>query len=946
MLPASHALFHRDLLSVIPEKRIYTDPLRTLAYGTDASFYRLTPKIVVDALTEGEIIEILRLARRHKTPVTFRAAGTSLSGQGVTDSVLVRLGYGWRGHRINGDAGEIALQPGIIGVEANNLLAPLGRKIGPDPASIDSCMIGGIAANNASGMCCGVADNSYKTLVSARIILADGTLLDTGDYASRTAFAKSHKHILDGLVALRNRVLADTPLAERIRAKFKIKNTTGYSINALVDFDDPFEILQHLMIGSEGTLGFIAEVTYKTVHEHAFKASSLMLFVSLEEACRAAIVLRDAPVSSAELMDRASLRSVEGQPGIPETIASLDGNVCSLLVETRAANKADLDAQIARIAAVVADMRLVEPVTFTDVEKEYAALWKIRKGILPSVGAVRAPGETCIIEDVAVPLEHLASAAADVQELFGKYGYTEGVIFGHARDGNLHFVFNQDFDDPEKIARYADFMDEVCEGITRKYDGSLKAEHGTGRNMAPFVEMEWGKTAHGLMRDIKTLLDPETLLNPGVVLNDNPKAHVTNLKPLTPAHDLIDACSECGFCEATCPSRRLTLSPRQRISSWREITRLNDPAQRDALLAAMEKSYTYQGKDTCAADGLCALRCPAGINTGTFIKHLREKGNGVVANRAARLVASHFRGTCLGVSVLLASVNAAHRLLGTKFIQRGSDALRIISFRASPAWNKAMPTGVLRLPKPVAGPGVGTGKTPLPGGQVVYFPSCIARNMGPDLASTDRRSEVRIAVELLARAGYTVIYPDNVENLCCGMAFSSKGFTEEAEARAKELNEALLRATDNGRIPVLSETSPCLLHMRETLDARLKLYEPVQFALEYLVPALQFRKLPKKVAIHVTCSSRKMGLGQHLADLAALCAETVVIPERTECCGWAGDRGFTHPELNESALTDLRLQVSGCDAGYSTSRTCQIGLTLHGGIPYMSILALVDEATS
>ena len=218
--------------------------------------------------------------------------------------------------------------------------------------------------------------------------------------------------------------------------------------------------------------------------------------------------------------------------------------------------------------------------------------------------------------------------------------------------------------------------------------------------------------------------------------------------------------------------------------------------------------------------------------------------------------------------------------------------------------------------------------------------------MGPDLASTDRRSEVRIAVDLLARAGYTVIYPDNVEKLCCGMAFSSKGFTEEAEARARELNEALLKATDNGRIPVLSETSPCLLHMRETLDARLKLYEPVQFALEYLAPVLQFRKLPKKVAIHVTCSSRKMGLGQQLADLAALCAETVVAPEHTECCGWAGDRGFTHPELNESALTDLRLQVSGCDAGYSTSRTCQIGLTLHGGIPYMSILALVDEATS
>lgn len=940
MLPAAYAALHDDLLAFIPEGRIYTDPLRTLAYGTDASFYRLTPKIVVDALAEDEVIKIVRLAARHKTPVTFRAAGTSLSGQGVTDSVLVRLGYGWRGHRISEDAAKISLQPGIIGADANKLLAPLGRKIGPDPASIDSCMIGGIAANNASGMCCGVADNSYKTLLSARLILADGTLLDTADAASKAAFRKSHAHILEGLASLRGKVLADKELADRIRRKFKIKNTTGYSINALVDFEDPFEMLQHLMIGSEGTLGFIAEVTYRTVEEHAFKASSLMLFSSIPEACRAAIALQRTPVSSSELMDRASLRSVEGQPGIPEHIAALGSDVCSLLVETRAAAKKDLDKQIAAIIKAVAGLDLVQPVAFTDVEKEYAALWKIRKGILPSVGAVRVPGQTSIIEDVAVPIGSLAAAALDIQKLFEKYNYTEGVIFGHARDGNLHFCFNQDFEDEKEVARYTAFMDDICECIATQYEGSLKAEHGTGRNMAPFVELEWGKAAYALMREVKTLLDPATLLNPGVILNENPQAHVTSLKPLTPAHDLIDACTECGFCEATCPSRRLSLTPRQRISSWREIIRLTDPMQKDTLLKAMEKSYTYQGKDTCAADGLCSLRCPAQINTGSFIKHLRSEQNSPLAKKTAAVIGNHFRGACLGASVLLSAANAAHKLLGAKFMQKGADALRIVSCRTSPAWNKAMPSGVFALPSLKREQRQNPEKT------VVYFPSCISRNMGPALDSTDRRSEVQIAVDVLSRAGYTVIFPEGVESLCCGMAFASKGFTEEAAAREKELGNALLKATDNGRFPVLSETSPCLAHMRETLDPRLKLYEPIAFALEFLVPALNIRKLPKKVALHATCSTRKMGLTDDLVKLASLCAETIVAPEHTECCGWAGDRGFTHPELNEAALHDLRLQVSGCDAGYSTSRTCQIGLTLHGGIPYMPILALVDEASS
>ena len=939
MASKRYAAFHDALRAFIPKDRIYTDPLRTLAYGTDASVYRLTPAIVVDVHTEGEVIILLHLARKHGVSVTFRAAGTSLSGQGVTDSVLVRLGYGWRGYRISEDGGAVSLQPGMIGGHANTLLAPLGRKIGPDPASIDSCMIGGIAANNASGMCCGVADNSYKTLLSARIILADGTLLDTGNAASRQSFAASHAHILNGLVALRQKVLADTELAERIRHKYKIKNTTGYSLNALVDFDDPVEILEHLMIGSEGTLGFIAEVTYRTVCDHPFKATSLMLFSSIQEACRAAIALQSAPISSSELMDRASLRSVEGQKGIPPYIAGLGSEVCSLLVETRAANKDDLETQIKAVVHAVKGLDLVQPVSFTALEKENAALWNIRKGILPSVSAVRVPGETSLIEDVAVPIERLAAAALDIQELFVKYGYSEGVLFGHARDGNLHFCFNQNFEDEKEIARYAAFMDDICECIAVKYDGSLKAEHGTGRNMAPFVELEWGKTAYGLMREIKALLDPQGLLNPGVILNDDPKAHVTALKPLTPAHALIDACSECGFCESTCPSKRLSLTPRQRISSWREIMRLSDPAKKSKLLAAMKKTYTYQGKDTCAADGLCALRCPAQINTGLFIKHLREGGNGLLAKATATFIGKHFRGVRRGASVLLSSVNAAHTLLGATVLQKGSATLRLVSFGTTPVWNKAMPTGASTLLSSPKASAVSE-KT------VVYFPSCISRTMGPSLDSIDRRSEVQITMDVLARAGFSVIFPKDIDSLCCGMSFASKGFAEEAEARAKELDKALLAATDNGRIPVLSETSPCLAHMREVLDPRLMLFEPIQFALEYLVPALNLRRLSKRVAIHATCSTRKMGLAEQLVALASLCAETVVSPTQTECCGWAGDKGFTHPELNEAALRDLRLQVSGCDAGYSTSRTCQIGLTLHGGIPYMSILALLDEASS
>ena len=938
MLPDSYQQFISAVTDLLGTERVYTDPLRTLAYGTDASVYRLIPKVVVDAETENEVIQILFLAQKLQLPVTFRAAGTSLSGQGVTDSILVRLGRGWRNYRIGSNAETITLQPGIIGAKANSILAEFGKKIGPDPASIDSCKVGGIMANNASGMCCGTSDNSYKTVVATRLILADGTLLDTADAKSRVSFEKTHRHILDGLTALRASVMADEPLAERIRRKFKIKNTTGYSLNALVDYEDPYEILQHLMVGSEGTLGFIAEVTYRTVEEHKYKASALLFFPTVHAACEASITLSSAaPVSAVELLDRASLRSVEGQPGLPDGLEQLDEEVCALLIETRAATAENLQKQMQTVTSMLEKHPTVSPYSFTEDPKEIAMLWGVRKGILPSVGGMRKTGTALLIEDVAVPIEKLADAALDLQALFAKHGYTVAPIFGHARDGNLHFVITQDFSTPSEISRYTAFMDDLCQTITSKYDGSLKAEHGTGRNIAPFVEMEWGTTAFKLMHAIKDLLDPHKILNPGVILNSDTQAHIKNLKPQYPAEESIDKCMECGFCEPVCPSRNISFTPRQRISAWREIQGMKQSGTQSKMLRKMKKDFDYLGNATCATDGLCATRCPVGINTGAFIKGLRHAEAGKAAHATAGFITRHFAGICKTVGMMLTAADFAHRTVGRSVMQNGSCVLRVISFNNSPAWNRALPTGNKALQRPH-----------LQGGskeKVVYFPSCISRTMGPGMEHHDKRSEPEVTIALLLKAGFDVIIPQEVEKLCCGMAFSSKGLKEEAAVMEKSLGDALLAASNQGEYPILSETSPCLLHMKETLDSKLKLYEPVEFTLQFLKDKLTFTKLPKSVAVHATCSVRKMGLTQKLGEVARLCATTVVEPENVDCCGFAGDRGFTHPELNDSALKDLRMQVAACDAGYSTSRTCQVGLSLHGGIPYYSIVFLIDEAT-
>ncbi len=939
MLTGTYKKFHEELKQFIPEKDIITNPLWTLAYGTDASFYRLVPKIVVNVQNEEQVIRLLKCAGRMKLPVTFRAAGTSLSGQSITDSILVRLGQDWHHHQILQQGEKIKLEPGIIGSQANRFLASYGKKIGPDPASIDTAKIGGILANNASGMCCGVAQNSYQTIDSMRIVFLDGSVVDTADVQSKKQFQLDHPEVLDKLTSLHRKVISDSKLKETIEHKFKIKNTTGYSLNALVDFEDPFEIMQHLMIGSEGTLGFISEVVYKTVTEHAHKASALILFPDMKTACQAIPVLKKEEVAAAELMDRASLRSVEDKQGMPEYLKTLDPEVTALLVETRAGSQNNLDRQIKSIIKGLGPFQTIQSVEFTDQPGEFSKLWNIRKGLFPAVGAVRETGTTVIIEDVAFPIEQLASAALDLQELFLKYDYTEAIIFGHALEGNLHFVFTQDFSIDKEINRYRDFMADVVDLVVEQYKGSLKAEHGTGRNMAPFVEKEWGSAAFQLMKEIKALFDPENLLNPGVILNDDREAHLKDLKPLPATNKIVDTCIECGFCEPVCPSKDLSFTPRHRIAGRREISRLERMNSNHEKLQQLIRSYQYPGIDTCATDGLCATRCPVGIDTGKLVKQLRQEANSDFAARVARWTDTRFSTITRTAGVSLSILKLMQKLLGPGILGGASKLARKLSFNKLPAWNKSMPGGVPKIGKPSF-----TGNRDL---RVVYFPSCASRTM--DIGSSGSVSGEALpqtTVSLLNKAGYNVLLPDNLDSLCCGQVYESKGFLELADKKRAELVDYLADVSKDGTLPILFDTSPCLFRVKQETESSFQLYEPLEFVLSFLADRLTFRQLDKTIALHLTCSSRKMGLEDELIRLAMLCADKVVVPEEIYCCGFAGDRGFNFPELNESALVSLADQVKDCDEGYSTSVTCEIGLALHGKIPYRSILYLVDEATS
>jgi D-lactate dehydrogenase len=937
MPPAPYDALKRQLGKLIPGQRLVSDPLRLLAWGSDASFYRLVPKIAVQAESEAEVRHVLECCAEAGVPVTFRAAGTSLSGQALSDSVLVLLGDGWQGMRVVDDGAVIALQPGVIGAAANRRLAPLGRKIGPDPASIDAAMIGGIAANNASGMCCGTAQNSYHTLAGLRVVLADGSVLDTRDAASRAQFAARRPELLSALAELGRSTRADESLAQRIRHKFRLKNTCGYSLNALVDFDDPVDMLSHLMIGSEGTLGFISEISYFTVDEHAHKASALILFDRLETACSAVSLLKHTPVAAVELLDRASLRSVQDKPGMPASLRALPGDGAALLVEIRAETPAALCVKIDAVAAPLAVLDLAAPLRFTTDAAESAALWNVRKGMFPAVGAMRPTGTTVIIEDVAFPVQRLAEATLELQQMLQAHGYREAIIYGHALEGNLHFVFTQDFGSAAEVERYSRFMDAVCRMVVHKYDGSLKAEHGTGRNMAPFVEMEWGAPAFALMQRIKALFDPQGLLNPGVILNPDPKSHLKDLKPLPAADVLVDKCIECGFCEPKCPSRGLTLSPRQRIVGWREIARLDANGAEPQRAAELKTLYDYQGIETCAACGLCATACPVGIETGLLIKALRGRRAGTAAKKVADIAARHYGALTAGVRLGLGAADLMHGLVGTGVMKGTLDGLRKASGGRLPKWSPALARPVRFVPRPTP---------PQRAERIVYFPSCAARNMGPQRGHDGVDMLPSVAERLFQRAGFDVVYPAALAGQCCGQPFESKGLMEAANLKSAELEAALAEASEGGRWPIVFDTSPCTYRMKKFVAGRLAIHDSIEFVHDHVLPRLHITPQPQAVAVHPVCSVRKMGSTDKLTAIAARCSAQVATVDAVQCCGFAGERGFMRPELNEHALRHLKDALpAGCRAGYSSSRTCEIGLSEMAEMPYQSILYLVERCS-
>lgn len=908
--------------------------------AVDASHYLLTPRAVVTPTGIGEVAALLAYANTAGESVTFRSGGTSLSGQASTGDILADTRKHFRSIEVLDHGERVRVGPGATVRQVNTRLARHSRKLGPDPASEIACTIGGVVANNSSGMACGTAQNTYRTIESAVIVLPSGTIVDSAAPDSDERLRAAEPVLWESLGALRARLLDDPTMRDEVERQFSIKNTMGYSLNALIDHDTPVQILTHLMVGSEGTLGFVAEAVFRTVPLHKHAATTLLVFPTLHDATDALVGIVDSGPATVELMDAASLRAARIDPESASTLPAFEiVDHCALLVEYQSATAEELAALAESADQLFATLPLVElPVLSTNPVLR-AALWHIRKGLYATVAGARPSGTTALLEDIAVPIGRLSDTCAGLQRLFEIHGYGDAVIFGHAKDGNIHFLITEDFDDPASVVRYRAFTEDMVD-LVLAAGGTLKAEHGTGKIMAPFVARQYGPDLYAIMRDIKRAFDPAGILNPDTLLTDDADLHLRNLKSTPTVESEVDRCVECGYCEPVCPSKDLTTTPRQRIVVRRAIAEAHTRGD-VALTTELAQAQKYEVVDTCAVDGMCQTACPVLINTGDLVRRLRSETVGTLESAVWNAAGKAWAATTRIASTALSAASAVPApLIGVP----NTVARSALGHDTLPLWSPDLPKGGARRAAGLTG----SPTAPL---SAVYFQACVGTMFGP----AEGGPGVAIAFEsLAAKAGIALVRPDEIGGLCCGTPWKSKGILTGYADMVTRTMDALWQASDHGALPIVCDNSSCseglVLALEKAIGTHpdyhpMGFVDAVDFTAVNILPRIAVTDRLGSIVVHPTCSSTRAGSNPHLLRIVSAVADQALVPDDWGCCAFAGDRGMLHPELTQSATRREAADVAAAefDAYVSCNRTCEIGMTRATGHPYQHVLEVLDR---
>ena len=908
-------------------------------YASDASPYRDIPSVVVAPRDAQDLSKLMLFAREHGRTLTFRASGTSLNGQAMTNDILVDVKTHFGGMEVLDGGKRFRCRPGVVLGDAQAVLRRHGYMLGPDPGSTASAAVGGVVADNAGGMRCTLERDSYHTLHEAVFVLTNGAIVDTRD--GDQAFQAQCPQLHQAIVTLRDRIRADDALVGRLRKKFSIRNTNGLRIDAFLDEDEPVRILMRLLVGSEGILGVFTDLELRTVELPKKKAVTWVVLSELRDAANYVARLMQTGAEACELLVSDVMKQAVGNfAQAPAEWADIDRNVAALLLEVGGADDDEVAQAISRVEDVLQDASLVSELSFQTDPKVQAGMWELRSGLFGLMGEQRRQGTALITEDVCFPPEEIGQAAADLMDLLKRYDYPDAVM-GHAPFGNLHFFLTPNLKNSAEIERYSEFLTDLTELVIDTYDGSMKAEHGTGVNMAPFVRREWGGKIFDLFWEVKHTLDPDAILAPDVKLTRKDDVHLQRFKSFPQIETEINSCVECGFCEPICPSRHVTVTPRQRIVLRREMARQPEGSE---VLEQLRDQYQYDAIDMCAADGTCSIPCPIGIDTGKAMKQLRSTQTTAVERKTASLIAGSYGALEALGRTAVSGVN----LLGPTLSNAVTRAARtLVSPERLPSVPGPMPHRARELPA-----------TQRAGATAIYFPACVNRIFGsPASGAAGALDTPHAIVELGRRCGAPVWIPDDVSGACCGMPFSSKGFNDASKQKATDLLERLWEWSSQGKLPVVIDAASCTHTVVDSMPemlgesdrerfARLRILDSVEWLRDDVVTHLPITHPQGKIAVHPPCSGAHLGNTEALIELSNVCGDAEV-PVGTACCGTAGDRVMLHPELVESATREEResLARGNYDHFVSANRTCEMGLEMIAGKPFESIACLLERAS-
>lgn len=905
-----------------------TRALDRITLAVDASHYLATPQAIARPRNARQVAAAMAVAVRCGWPLTLRGGGSSLSGQALSKGITLDVRRHFRDIEVLENGARVRVQPGATIREVNARLARHKAKLGPDPASEIACTIGGMIANNASGMTCGVTANTYRTISSMTIVLPSGTVIDTGAPDADAQLRAAEPELVEVLLKVRDQLRTPEVRADIMR-RYAIKNTMGYGLNSFIDFETPAKILEHLMVGSEGTLGFVAEAVLDTVPIRPKTSTGLLLFNSLDAATHALPTLVNSGADVVELLDAASMIAMgpEGATVLPAGL-QIDRQA-ALLVEYQGDTDDELAERSGRGSSQFGSFDLADAPEMTQDPARREQMWTMRKGLYTKIARNRPKGTAALLEDIAVPVEALGGVCSRLQVLFDQHNYAGGVIFGHAKDGNIHFLVTEDFDGPSSMKRYEDFTEDMVQLVLDE-QGTLKAEHGTGRIMAPFVQRQYGDELYQVMWQIKRACDPTIALNPGSVLTEDNDQHLKDIKSTTPVRPVIDDCVECGFCEPVCPSQHLTTTPRQRIVVQRAIATAEADGE-TALVARLHKEETYDVVETCAVDGMCQTACPVQINTGDLVRDLRTERAPKVLNAgwlaAAKVWGPFTRVASVGMSVVEKVPNPL--VAGALGVAR-----KITSDDIIPTLSAELPGGgPARRPVPVVDP------------QAIFMPACVGTMFGTKAECGKGVADALMRLAKVAEVRLEI--PEGVAGLCCATPWKSKGLTSGAKLMGERLVEVLGRATDGWRLPIVCDTVSCTEGIQVALAKQgvteARVIDATDFTAEFIAPKLPTLARVPLAVVHPTCSSTRLGANNSLIMLAGLVADRVIVPDGWRCCGFAGDRGMLHPELTATATKDEAESVAKLDAQLylSCNRPCELAMTRATGQTYVHVLEAI-----